>query len=352
MLSNLVDWKAFEIFVKKLYDAEGTLSVERDVTLIGRSGARRQVDVRLTLKTALHTYVTIVECKRWKEPVGRDRIDVLTATVEDLSASKGVMFTTTGYEEGAKQYAQHKAVDLFLVRDLTDEEWGVPGRYIRFYGHFITSRLDNIALPDAISFSAVPGWRASLDVKTGPGAVDSGHILHSIDTGKPGTDTLGKLLTAIKAGATKRIGDAAPILDGGRNDAVAIYRTDLSMSFDENGRHRDLVYPDGRLRLHTLTGTLFTMVRQSRIERDRADKVDLAVALEDHLGGTRKLVIQEVGSDSVTLGDLQQPSDTDREGALVNDSILKTYFIADLEPLSADEMALATPTKEQKILYG
>jgi translation initiation factor 2 beta subunit (eIF-2beta)/eIF-5 len=129
VLSNLVDWKAFEMFVKNLYDADGTISVERDVTLIGKSGARRQADVRLTLKTVLHTYVTIVECKRWKDPVSRDRIDVLAATVEDLGASKGVMFTTSGYEEGAKQYAEHKGLDLFLVRDLTDEEWGLPGRY-------------------------------------------------------------------------------------------------------------------------------------------------------------------------------------------------------------------------------
>ena len=156
----------------------------------------------------------------------------------------------------------------------------------------------------------------------------------------------------IREQATKRAGDALPILDGGKHNAQALYRTELSMSFGDKGRNRDLIYPDGKLRLQTIRATLVTMVRQSRIERDRADNVDLAVALENYLGGTRKLVTRAVGSDKVTLGELHQSNADEREGALVNDSIIKTYLKGELEPLSAEEVAAATVTKEQKAVLG
>ncbi len=85
-----------------LFSDDPTVLVEHDVTEAGKSGANRQIDVRLTHRIGDITYVTIIECKRWKEEVDRQRIDVLAATLEDLRASKGVLFTTSGFEEGAE----------------------------------------------------------------------------------------------------------------------------------------------------------------------------------------------------------------------------------------------------------
>ena len=41
-----------------------------------------------------------------------------------------MIFTTKGYEKGAKTYASSINIDLFIVRDLTEEEWGLPGRHV------------------------------------------------------------------------------------------------------------------------------------------------------------------------------------------------------------------------------
>src|SRR2546430_1980857 len=94
-LDQLVDWRDFETFVRDLYELDAELRVQHDVTLEGKSGARRQVDVLITHTKGGSTYSTVVECKRWRDPIDRQRIDVLAASVDDLRASKGVMFTTS-----------------------------------------------------------------------------------------------------------------------------------------------------------------------------------------------------------------------------------------------------------------
>src|SRR4051812_23376572 len=107
-IDQLVDWRAFESFVRDLYAEDPDLEVEHDVMLTGRSGARRQIDVKFTHQAGGHTYETLVECKHWKKKVDRQRVDVLAASIEDLGAAKGVMFTTVGYEPGAEDYARQK----------------------------------------------------------------------------------------------------------------------------------------------------------------------------------------------------------------------------------------------------
>ncbi len=96
-VDRLIDWKAFERFVADMYDEDPSLVVEHNVTEVGKSGARRQIDVRVTHTVKAHTYVTIIECKRWKEKVGHDRIDVLAATIEDLAVAKGVLLVASHF---------------------------------------------------------------------------------------------------------------------------------------------------------------------------------------------------------------------------------------------------------------
>lgn len=115
-LTYLIDWKEFELFVAELYKDDGDLIIQHNVTEVGKSQAKRQIDVLVTQKTKLHTIKTIIECKLWKSKVDRQVIDVLSASVEDLNANKGVIFTTKGYEEGAIQYAKNKIL-IFLLSE-------------------------------------------------------------------------------------------------------------------------------------------------------------------------------------------------------------------------------------------
>ncbi len=148
-LDKLVDWKEFELFVAELYKGSDEVIVEHNVEEIGKSNASRQIDVRVIHKTKLHTYKTIIECKSWKHRVDRARIDVLASSMDDLNASKGVIFTTKGFQEGAVEYAKYKNIDIFIVRDLTDDEWGQPGRHILLYLQYFNAIIQNISVANA-----------------------------------------------------------------------------------------------------------------------------------------------------------------------------------------------------------
>src|SRR5579862_188546 len=79
-VEQLLDWRDFERFVRDLYATDPNLVVEHNVTEVGKSNARRQTDVKITQRTKLHTFVTLVECKRWKDKVDRSRVDILAAS--------------------------------------------------------------------------------------------------------------------------------------------------------------------------------------------------------------------------------------------------------------------------------
>jgi len=51
--------------------------VEHNVTLTGKSGALRQIDVLIRQKQGLYTHLVIAECKYWNSPVERLHIDAL-----------------------------------------------------------------------------------------------------------------------------------------------------------------------------------------------------------------------------------------------------------------------------------
>lgn len=68
-ISNLIiDWDGFERLVSKLCET-GDVTVERDVVMVGKSGAPRQIDVAIKSKQGLVEHLVIVECKYWNRPV-------------------------------------------------------------------------------------------------------------------------------------------------------------------------------------------------------------------------------------------------------------------------------------------
>lgn len=125
------DWNGFEKFIAHLHEGS-EVTVEHNKTLMGNSGATRQIDVVITHRKGPYEYLTLVECKYWRNRVKREQIDVLWASLQDLNAAKGVLFTTKGFQAGAEIYAESKGITIFVIRELSDEEWGRPGRLIDF----------------------------------------------------------------------------------------------------------------------------------------------------------------------------------------------------------------------------
>jgi hypothetical protein len=304
-IDRLIDWKDFERFVHDMYAEDDRLKVEHNVTVTGKSGARRQIDVRFTHHVKDHTYITVAECKRWKEPVTRERIDILDATIEDTDAAKGVMFTTSGYETGAQQYAQAKNIDLFLVRDLTDQEWGLPGRVVWMHLQVYTAELHDLK-PEAVLFAALsdPPAELSLDLRIRPdGRQDPALTLHDITDASAGPNLLAVLHQARHAALTG-LAPQLGLLDDGA-DATRSFIIPLQIELG-GAKHRDLRQPLGIVRLERLHADLHVFVSQSRLEVDRGGQLDLALAVENYLTRKRSVVTRPAAGGALTVGELPE----------------------------------------------
>ena len=112
------DWGGFEELITDLHQ-DGEFDVQRDVTLIGVSGASRQIDVLIKHKQGPYEYLTLVECKYWKKKVERANIDILYAGMQDLNAAKGndALFfpVNPGAEEQSWKRFYEEGLDRFFA---------------------------------------------------------------------------------------------------------------------------------------------------------------------------------------------------------------------------------------------
>jgi len=337
------DWAAFECFVKELYEAEGEVFVERDVTQTDRYGAKRQTDVKITRRTRFHTFVTLVECKRWKEPVSRDRIDVLASSIEALGANKGAIFTTTGFEEGALAYAKGKGIDLFVVRDLSPNEWGLPGRHVSLYMHILAAEFSQLGLPNVQAIGLIDEFpkTVNLDIRLDKDmAQDSDFDLHSVKTGRRGPNLIGILCDAhgLMLGALSR---GIGLMDGGKDltlEIVAVCVIDLSHT-----DYRQLRLPSVAARLDTIEFKLTAHVVQSHLQHDRGANLDFALMIESYVSDQRLIAHRRKNDPGIQFqvvnpGDAKMSSDV-----FVNDSLMKVLcspYVA-LGTAPADKKAVA-----------
>jgi len=327
-IDQLLDWREFEAFVQQLYSEDPNLVVEHDVTEEGKSGARRQIDVKVTQKTKLHTFVTLVECKRWKERVDRQRVDVLASSIEDLGASKGVIFTTSGYEAGAEKYANAKNIDLFVVRDLTDSEWGLPGRQIWFYWHLFCATIHSIApgIANLLSVVEKPPQDLKFDIRI---AKDSPHdeafTLYSVEDGATGPNLTSLLLDA-RIRAMQEVSNAIPLLQEGANGAKLLLTTPVTLNLVDYP-FRQLLYPYGALRVDQLSMTLKISIHQTKFEFDRGAKYDIALAVENYMTRQRNVVSRINGSSETTLSTPIPSNPSSEQGVdiLQNGSLMRIF---------------------------
>lgn len=299
------DWAAFENFVKDLYNGDGDVLVERDVTEVDRYGAKRQTDIKITRRSRFHRYVTLVECKRWKEPVGRDRIDVLASSIEALNASNGAIFTTKGFEEGAIAYAKGKGIDLFVVRDLTDEEWGAPGRHVSLYLHVNAGELRDMRFA-AQAFMLVDEPPPSGDVQlplelNNDGSLNPDYDLFSVKTGDRGPNLVG-ILGDAHGMLLDAIANSLSVFEGGASATLEIsVRCELDLRQTE---YCQLRLPKVCARVGQIGFLFRAHISQSKIEVDRGRDLDFAVVIESYVSDQRLMAHRKAGNGDIVFVEL------------------------------------------------
>lgn len=293
-IDNITNWEDFEKFVKRLYEEDSTVIVEHNQKLVGKSGAKRQIDVLITSKTKLHTYTTIAECKWWNHKVTRAIVDEVYSSIDDLNASKGAIFTKVGYQSGAKEYAKFKDIDIFVVRELKPEEWGSSGRNIQFYMHIFSCNIQKLNFPGAKlkSLSHYVPKDVSLDIKIDKdGTLDDAYALYSA-LYKLGPNLV-SLLSQEIIHIQKAIGKAIGVFEEGR-DAEIVVESEVELDFSSYD-YRMLELGFGELIIDKISFTMITHIAQSSFSHDRGESFDIVLSVENVIKDQINIVSQKKG---------------------------------------------------------
>jgi hypothetical protein len=316
-LHNLVDgWGGFEQFVAKLHET-GTVDVQHDVTLTGKSGAPRQIDVLIKHREGLYEHLIIVECKYWKNNVSRLHVDALITAVNDLNAARGVIFSVKNFQEGAITVAKYYGIDLFKVRQLADIEWGSPGQIVDFYLQSFLRSIGNIRFPDLRAIG-VPNSSVELNIRLMENGDTSSTPTLKLD-GSPG-ETLEDILLSTSVKVLRKFTENYFILNNGED--CTCYMVPQVDAVPEPNIPFRVPWGHGLLIIPKITFDLGIKIQQTRLRHDRAERLIFALAVEncikDHV-----TVATRAEDNQHTILIALNPADAD---AFQNNSILRIFL--------------------------
>jgi hypothetical protein len=113
-----------EVF-SRIHAHEGLCTnVERNIFLVGKSGAKHQIDVTFTFKAAGISYRTIVQCKDWGSPVKQGQVLEFQQVLSEIPGQpRGIVVSRSGFQVGARTLAAHHGIKLYELREPRDEDW-------------------------------------------------------------------------------------------------------------------------------------------------------------------------------------------------------------------------------------
>ncbi|WP_425465784.1 restriction endonuclease [Nitrospirillum bahiense] len=106
-----------EILQKIQAGYAGTKSnVEHNVLVPGKSGYFHRIDIVISYEF-LRLRNILVECKQHTRPISVGLVRNFFGSTHDTNSS-GMMFTTTGYQPGAKTFANHYGIELVCLKEI------------------------------------------------------------------------------------------------------------------------------------------------------------------------------------------------------------------------------------------
>lgn len=110
----------FEEYVRAEFDRVGSgidhWECSRGASLTGLDGEYR-IDVLVRFRLMGLKFQVVVECKRHRRRVEREDLQVLMDRVRSTGSSKGVLYSTSGFQSGAVKYAKLHGIGLVRVVD-------------------------------------------------------------------------------------------------------------------------------------------------------------------------------------------------------------------------------------------
>jgi restriction system protein len=116
----------FELLVKEFLEGTGkelkNFQVVHDAHLDSSNG-EYQIDVFAEFEVLGVTFKVLVECKRHKRQIKREVVQLLFDKLRATGSHKGIIFSTSGFQSGAFQFAKEHGIALIRV---------IEGRYTYF----------------------------------------------------------------------------------------------------------------------------------------------------------------------------------------------------------------------------
>ena len=118
----------YEKLTREVYEeilkADGfdTVSVKHNVNIAGKSTQKHQLDVYWEFKVAGITHRVAVECKNYTSTITVGKVRDFAAALDDIGNIQGIFITKTGYQKGAKVFADYKGIELKMLREPTNED--------------------------------------------------------------------------------------------------------------------------------------------------------------------------------------------------------------------------------------
>ena len=117
---ELLAQNIFEQIVNQ--NAVNTIKVDHNVILQGKT-VSHQIDVYWEFEKGGIKYTTVVQTKDWDTPLNLGELLKFKGVLDDLPAQpRGVLVTRTGYQTGAREFAQKHGIILYEMREPTDKD--------------------------------------------------------------------------------------------------------------------------------------------------------------------------------------------------------------------------------------
>jgi hypothetical protein len=99
-----------------------TIEVKHDVILQGKI-LKHQIDVYWEFKCGNIKYYTIIQARDWASTVKQEHLLAFKQILDDLpNQPRGIFVTKTGYQKGALDFAKANGIELFELREFTEED--------------------------------------------------------------------------------------------------------------------------------------------------------------------------------------------------------------------------------------
>lgn len=82
---------------------------------IERYDGTYQIDIYAEFEALVGQIKVLIECKRYKEKVKRETVQLLNDKIRSIGANKGMIFTTSGFQTGAIDYAKEHGIALVRI---------------------------------------------------------------------------------------------------------------------------------------------------------------------------------------------------------------------------------------------